>query len=79
MGARSVVVSVSRSKACLRELGGDVTVCETACTGSSGECVACVLDVGAAVVVVVVTIAEGGELRGRERGVEGRCATGTRN
>ena len=67
MGARSVVMSISRSKAHLRELGGNVTVCEMACTGGSGERVACVLDVGTAVVVVVVTIAEGGELRGRER------------
>ena len=56
MGARSVVMSVSRSKARLRELGGNVMVCETACTAGSGERVACVLDVGAAVVVVVARL-----------------------
>ena len=58
VGVRSSVVFVSRSKARLRELGGNVTVCETASTGSSGERVACVLDIGAAVAAVVATIAE---------------------
>ena len=57
VSACSVVVIISRSKARLQEMSGNMTECETERTVSSGERLACALDVCAAVVVVVFSCA----------------------